>query len=116
MDPNKEGKNLEIRLKKAAVGIAIYQTPPTGFEPPEPPSKDSEFRSITRLAVVIMSLIILTTCYQYLISRSIEESLEDKVRRVRQEGSVYRYDDDMDDKGKERFNNHFKSKSFLDSD
>ena len=60
MDPNNEGKNLENRLKQDVLSIAYVLTPPTGYEPPEPPSKNGVFRSITRLVVEIMLLVVLT--------------------------------------------------------
>lgn len=40
MDPNYEGKNLEKRLKQVAIASAYTLTPPTAYEPDEPPSKE----------------------------------------------------------------------------
>ncbi|KAM7431480.1 hypothetical protein ABFA07_017966 [Porites harrisoni] len=58
-----DGKNLETQLKKAALASACTLTGPTGFQT-EDPHHGGNF-----------------------------ESLEDKVRRVRQEGSVYKWDE-----------------------
>ena len=60
MDPNNEGKNLENRLKRDAISFAYTLTQSTGYEPPERPSKNGVFRSITRLVVEIMSLVVLS--------------------------------------------------------
>lgn len=43
MEPATDGKSLEKRLKVNALAWASVLTPPTGYEPPEPPSPDGLF-------------------------------------------------------------------------
>ena len=43
MEPATDGKSLENRLKVSALAWASTLTPPTGYEPPEPPSADGLF-------------------------------------------------------------------------
>ncbi|CAH3024521.1 unnamed protein product, partial [Porites evermanni] len=70
MAESTDGKNLETQLKKVALASACTLTGPTAFEPPEPGHDDGS------------------------------ESVEDKVRKVRQDGSVYKWHLKEDDAGK----------------
>lgn len=60
MDPNNEGKDFENRLKRDVLSIACLLTEIPGFETDEPPSKNGVFRSITRLVVEIVPLVVLS--------------------------------------------------------
>ena len=81
-------KNLETQLKKVALASACTLTGPTGYEPPGPGGSfcetSSSCGSLTCHAVLTLLL-----C---LTGREIE-SLEDKVKRVRREGSVYKWEE-----------------------
>ena len=84
-----DGKNLETQLKKAALASACTLTGPIGYQPDDPNHGSFDetcclFGYLTRHAVLTLLL-----CF----TDSNFESLEDKVRRVRQEGSVYKWDE-----------------------
>jgi len=57
MDSATDGKSLENNLKKAALGIAYTLTPPTYYQPPDPPPSNGSFRFIPRRAVQIVPLL-----------------------------------------------------------
>ena len=93
MDPNYEGKNLEKRVKQVAIASAYTLTPPTAYEPDEPPSKEgasSACYQLNLLTVVVPFYCLLTkSCVLFLTVVSVE----DKVLRVEQEGDVFKYKD-----------------------
>lgn len=83
-----DGKKLETQLKKVTLASACTLTGPTGYQTKEPNGSFDETCCfcgyLTRHAVLTLLL-----CF----TDGNFESLEDKVRRVRQEGSVYRWEE-----------------------
>ena len=81
------GKNLETQLKKVALASACTLTGPIGYEPDD--ANHGAFNEtcclcgyLTRHAVLTLLLCFTDDDF---------ETLEDKVKRTRQEGSLYDY-------------------------
>ena len=84
-----DGKNLETQLKKAALASACTLTGPTGFQTEDP--HHGSFDETCCLCGYLTRHAVLTLLLWFTGGNF--ESLEDKVRRVRQEGSVYKWDE-----------------------
>ena len=97
MDSETDTKNLEKRLKKAALAWACTLTPPTAFVTPEPGG------SFSLLSTRYMFGWFLT--FSPILSGETEEILEEKLRRGRREGTFYKWSDDEETSGNEHYNN-----------
>ena len=84
-----DGKNLETQLKKAALASACTLTGPTGFQTEDP--HHGSFDETCCLCGYLTCHAVLTLLLWFTGGKF--ESVEDKVRRVRQEGSVYKWDE-----------------------
>ena len=84
-----DGKNLETQLKKVALASACTLTGPIGYEPDD--ANHGSFDETCCLCSYLTRHAVLTLLLCFTDGNF--ESLENRVRRVRQERSVYKWDE-----------------------
>ena len=84
-----DGKNLETQLKKMALASACTLTGPIGYEPDD--ANHGSFDETCCLCGYLTRHAVLTLLLCFTDGNL--ETLEDTVRRRRQEGSLYKWDE-----------------------